>query len=258
MTTVARYPDLSGKVVLVTGSSTGIGLGIAYGVLAAGGSVCVCARQQDRLAAAAEGLRAVSPERLLVIPGDVTDEAVIDGIVSTCIERFGRIDGCVANAGIDSVTPLHEMPLTEWRRVLAGNLDSAFLAARAFVRALLAGETGGSFVAVSSVAARRGRAGRAHYVAAKAGLVALTRSLAVEYGGLGIRANVVMPGSVETDMAREAPDWEAIRSRVASRTPLGRPGQVAELAGIVVYLLSDLSTFHTGDVISVDGGMSAT
>jgi len=257
MTAAARYPDLSGKVVLVTGASTGIGLGIAHGVLQAGGSVCVCARQQARLAAAAEGLRAVS-DRLLVIPGDVTDETVIDGIVSSCIERFGRIDGCVANAGIDSVTPLHEMSLTEWRRVLGGNLDSAFLAARAFVRALLALETGGSFVAVSSVAARRGRVGRAHYVAAKAGLVALTRSLAVEYGGLGIRANVVMPGSVETDMARDAPDWEAIRSRVASRTPLGRPGQVAELAGIVVYLLSDLSTFHTGDVISVDGGMSAT
>ena len=253
----AQYPDLSGKVVLVTGSSTGIGLGIAHGVLQAGGSVCVCARQQARLAAAAEGLRAVS-DRLLVIPGDVTDEAVIDGIVNSCIERFGRIDGCVANAGIDAVTPLHEMSLTEWRRIMAGNLDSAFLAARAFVRALLARETGGSFVAVSSVAARRGRVGRAHYVAAKAGLVALTRSLAVEYGALGIRANVVMPGSVETDMAREAPDWAAIRSRVASRTPLGRPGQVAELAGIVVYLLSDLSTFHTGDVISVDGGMSAT
>jgi NAD(P)-dependent dehydrogenase (short-subunit alcohol dehydrogenase family) len=257
MMAAAQYPDLSGKVVLVTGASTGIGLGIAHGVLQAGGSVCVCARQQARLAAAAEGLRAVS-DRLLVIPGDVTDEAVIDGIVNSCIERFGRIDGCVANAGIDAVTPLHEMSLTEWRRIMAGNLDSAFLAARAFVRALLARETGGSFVAVSSVAARRGRVGRAHYVAAKAGLVALTRSLAVEYGALGIRANVVMPGSVETDMAREAPDWEAIRSRVASRTPLGRPGQVAELAGIVVYLLSDLSTFHTGDVISVDGGMSAT
>jgi NAD(P)-dependent dehydrogenase (short-subunit alcohol dehydrogenase family) len=257
MMAAAQYPDLSGKVVLVTGASTGIGLGIAHGVLQAGGSVCVCARQQARLTAAAEGLRAVS-DRLLVIPGDVTDEAVIDGIVNSCIERFGRIDGCVANAGIDAVTPLHEMSLTEWRRIMAGNLDSAFLAARAFVRALLAGETGGSFVAVSSVAARRGRVGRAHYVAAKAGLVALTRSLAVEYGALGIRANVVMPGSVETDMAREAPDWEAIRSRVASRTPLGRPGQVAELAGIVVYLLSDLSTFHTGDVISVDGGMSAT
>jgi hypothetical protein len=257
MMAAAQYPDLSGKVVLVTGSSTGIGLGIAHGVLQAGGSVCVCARQQARLAAAAEGLRAVS-DRLLVIPGDVTDEAVIDGIVNSCIERFGRIDGCVANAGIDAVTPLHEMSLTEWRRIMAGNLDSAFLAARAFVRALLARETGGSFVAVSSVAARRGRVGRAHYVAAKAGLVALTRSLAVEYGALGIRANVVMPGSVETDMAREAPDWAAIRSRVASRTPLGRPGQVAELAGIVVYLLSDLSTFHTGDVISVDGGMSAT
>jgi NAD(P)-dependent dehydrogenase (short-subunit alcohol dehydrogenase family) len=257
MMAAAQYPDLSGKVVLVTGASTGIGLGIAHGVLQAGGSVCVCARQQARLAAAAEGLRAVS-DRLLVIPGDVTDEAVIDGIVNSCIERFGRIDGCVANAGIDAVTPLHEMSLTEWRRIMAGNLDSAFLAARAFVRALLARETGGSFVAVSSVAARRGRVGRAHYVAAKAGLVALTRSLAVEYGALGIRANVVMPGSVETDMAREAPDWAAIRSRVASRTPLGRPGQVAELAGIVVYLLSDLSTFHTGDVISVDGGMSAT
>jgi NAD(P)-dependent dehydrogenase (short-subunit alcohol dehydrogenase family) len=257
MTAAGRYPDLSGKVVLVTGASTGIGLSIAHGVLQAGGSVCVCARQRARLAAAGEGLRAVS-ERVLAIPGDVTDEAVINGIVSRCIEHFGGIDGCVANAGIDSVTPLHEMSLTEWRRVLAGNLDSAFLAARAFVRALLARETGGSFVAVSSVAARRGRAGRAHYVAAKAGLVALTRSVAVEYGGLGIRANVVMPGSVETEMARAAPDWEAIRSRVASRTPLGRPGQVAELAGVVVYLLSDLSTFHTGDVISVDGGMSAT
>ena len=248
--------DLTGRVILVTGGSTGIGLAIADAVLQAGGQVCVCARGERRLAAVAER-RPDAADRILAVPCDVTVEAAVASCVRQCIDRFGRLDGCVANAGIDGVAPLHEMSLQEWRRVITGNLDSAFLVCREAIRVMLEHDIRGSLVTVGSVAALRGRPGRAHYVAAKAALVGLTRSIAVEYGARGIRANAVMPGPVDTEMSLQAPDHESLSRRAAQQVPVGRRGTPGEIAAVVIYLLSELSQYHTGDVICVDGGLSA-
>jgi NAD(P)-dependent dehydrogenase (short-subunit alcohol dehydrogenase family) len=246
---------VSDRVALVTGGSTGIGLGIAQALVSAGASVCICARDTLRLTSAADVLRQTS-DRVLEVQCDTTIESSVSECFARCVDRFGRIDACFANSGVDGVSPLTDMPIEEWRRVVTGNLDSAFLTIREATRYMLAQGTGGSLVAVSSVAALGGRKHRAHYVAAKAGIVGLMRSVAMETGHLGIRANVIMPGSVETEMSRAAPDWVEIRRRVSERTPLGRPGQINELGGIALYLMSDLSSFQTGSVISVDGGMS--
>jgi NAD(P)-dependent dehydrogenase (short-subunit alcohol dehydrogenase family) len=260
-------PDLSGRVVIVTGASTGIGLGIAQAIVEAGGSVVMCARDSGRLLAAAQELSGVESlgagdesnhrsRRVLAVRCDVTDETEVANLIRASLDRFGHLSGCVANVGIDDATPLHEMSLDVWRRVMTANLDSAFLTARETVRALLDAGSGGSIVTIGSMAANRGRPGRAHYVASKAALIGLTRTIAAEYGGHGIRANVVLPGAVETDMIRNSADAEGIRERISKQTPLGRPGQVGDLGGVVTYLLSDLADYHTGDVISVDGGLS--
>ena len=247
--------DLSDKVALVTGGSSGIGFGMAETIAAAGGSVCICAREPERLAWAAERLARTS-DRVHQVQCDATVEDSVAECLESCIERFGKLDACFANSGVDGVASLDKMSLEEWRRVITGNLDSAFLVTRAALRQMLATHTHGSLVAVSSVAALGGRSQRAHYVAAKAGIVGLMRSVANEYGRFGIRANVIMPGSVETEMSRQAPDWSAISKRVSERTPLGRSGTISELGGLAVYLMSDFSTFQTGSVICVDGGMS--
>jgi NAD(P)-dependent dehydrogenase (short-subunit alcohol dehydrogenase family) len=187
---------------------------------------------------------------------DVSIEESVDAAMAATLERFGRVDAVFANAGIDGMQPFVEMTMTEWRRVLGVNLDGVFLTFRAAVRHMLARGGGGSLVATSSVAALGGRPAREHYVASKAGVLGLVRCLALELGPHNIRANSIVPGPIETEMARLSPDREVINQRVKGKVPLGRRGSPDELGGIAVYLASDASSYHTGDTIIVDGGLA--
>ena len=248
--------DLGGKVALVTGGNAGLGLAMATALADAGADVCLWGRDQQRNLAAAAALRRAG-RRVLAVACDVADEAAVERAFAETLQALGRVDACFANAGVDGLSPFAELSLAEWRRVVAVNADGTFLTLRAAARHMVERGGGGSLVVTSSIAAIGGRPGRAHYTAAKGALLSLVRSLAVELGRFGIRANALLPGSIETEMAADAPDRERISRRVAERVPLGRPGAPHELGGIAVYLASDASSYHTGDLLVVDGGYTA-
>ncbi len=250
--------DLSGKVALVTGGNGGIGLGMADALAQAGAAVCVWGRNEEKNAAAVEQLANHGGEAA-ALRCDVADPDDVAAGFAATLERFGRVDGCIANAGVIGF-PMRfdEMPGDEWRRVMAVNLDGAFhtLRAAAGHMRLRAGEgdPGGRLVTIASVAAISGAARNEHYAATKGALVAMTKGLAVEYARHGVTANAVLPGWIDTAMTDGVLDSPAFHERVLPRVPVRRWGEPADFGGLAVYLLSDASAYHTGDVIVVDGG----
>lgn len=239
---------LDGRAVLVTGGAGGIGRAVARRLAGAGARVGVAdlAADDARAAAASVGGGAIG------LALDVTDEAACDRAVSTMIEAFGALDGLVHCAGIGVERAALDTTLAEWTRILSVNLTGAFLMCRAAARRM--GE-GASLVTIASTAGERGSARRAAYGASKAGLINLTQALAVELAPRKIRANVISPGPIETELVRRmhAPDTRAGFER---RTPLGRYGRPEEVAGAALFLLSDDAAFVTGHVLRVDGGFA--
>lgn len=189
---------------------------------------------------------------------DITDSRAIEHGFTALLERFGRIDCVVANAGIAGMAPTTDMSDDMWHAVLGTNLHGAFYtlreAARRMIQRTEAGEKGGSLIICGSGANFAGVAGLAHYAAAKNGLVGVMRTMAVELGRHEIRINMIAPGYFITEMTRANP----MNDEIARRTPIARVGDPAELEGIVAYLASDAARFHTGDIINIDGGWQAS
>ncbi len=250
--------DLSGKVALVTGGNGGIGLGMGDALAAAGAAVCVWGTndEKNRAAEAQLGEHGVEAAAIRCDVGD--PDAVADAFAAT-LERFGRVDGCVANAGVIGFPArFDELPDDEWRRVLRVNLDGAMHTLRAAAGHMRAragdGDPGGRLVTIASVAAISGAARNEHYAATKGALLAMTKGLAVEYARYGVTANAVLPGWIDTAMTAGVLDSPQFRERVLPRIPVRRWGVPADFGGIAVYLLSDASAYHTGDTLVVDGG----
>ena len=244
--------SLDGRVVLVTGSSRGIGAEVAVKAAAAGatvgvhyhGSVDGAERTVDRIRDAggrAEAFRA-----------DVSDGPEAEGLVGRVLERFGRLDGLVNNAGRTQVGPFLELTPGEWDAVIATDLSAAFHTCRAAIPAML--EAGsGSIVNVASRLGQMGITETAAYSAAKAGLIGLTRSLATEFGPRGIRVNAVAPAVTVTEMTTDLVDSAEGRRRLAGM-PLGRFGRADEVADTVVFLLSDRAALFLGQTLNPNGG----
>jgi NAD(P)-dependent dehydrogenase (short-subunit alcohol dehydrogenase family) len=249
------YPfDLSGRVAVVTGGNSGIGAGIVGGLARAGADVSIWGRDDARSAAVADEL-SEHGHRALAVHCDVTDPASVDAAFSQTLSELGRIDACFANAGGTKLAaPFVEMTLEDFRRATALNLDGAFLTFQGAARHMIERGAGGSLIGVSSLAASDGMPRGQHYAASKAGIAALVRSCAVELARYGIRANTIVPGWVVTPATVDALAHESLRTGVLSRVPLGRWGRPADLAGVAVYLASAASEYHTGDVLTVDGG----
>lgn len=245
--------DLSGKAAIVTGGNSGIGLAMAEGLARAGASVAIWGRNEQRNAEALERISSAGGGAL-ALGVDVSEEqAVVDAFAET-MEAFGHIDAVFANAGVGSVgTPFDEMTTEEWRHVFGVNMEGVFWTFREAVKHMKAA-SGGSLVVTSSVAGDFGFPTGEHYAATKAGVRAVIRSLAVEYGKYGIRANAVAPGWVVTGMTDDFIEEERFETMVKPRIPLGRWGRPEDFAGIAVYLASDASSWHTGDTITIDGG----
>lgn len=250
--------DLSGKVAVVTGGNSGIGLGMAIGLAQAGATLSVWGTNPTKNAAALEHLLAVSPDATALVC-DVGEEAAVEEAMDSVVERHGRLDAVFVNAGVPAGNVrFGETELDDWRETMRINLDGAFLTCRAAVRRMLAVGEGGSIVATSSLSARLGMPRGEAYSSSKAALLGLVQSIAVEHGKHGIRANAIMPGWIETPMTDNLLGTERFDSRNLPRVPLGRYGTGEDFAGIAVYLASDASRYHTGDVIRIDGGYGLT
>ena len=246
--------DLSGKVALVTGGNGGIGLGFARGLARAGGSLSIWGTNPQKNAAAVRELESMGTEVLGVLC-DVGNEEEVERAFARTVGRFGKVDAVFANSGVPQRgTRFADITLDEWRAVFRVNIDGAFMTLRAAIRHMLERGGGGSLIVTSSVAASFGMPRGEHYAATKAGLVAVVRSLAVEYGKHGIRANAVLPGWTKTSMNEEYFGSDSFRKAVLPRIPVGRWGTPDDFSGLAVYLASDASAYHTGDVITIDGG----
>lgn len=243
---------LDGRVALVTGASSGLGVGFAHALAAAGADVVLAARRVDDLGRVREQLTARGV-RCLAVPTDVADPEAADRLVSTAMAELGRVDVLVNNAGVTSAAPATKEAPADFRRVLEVNLMGAYWVAQACGRVMLPGS---SIVNVSSVLSMVSSVlPQAAYTASKAGLNGLTRDLSTQWAGRrGIRVNALAPGFVETDMINGMNDG-VLDSFLATCT-LGRPATQAEIDGALLFLASPASSYVTGITLAVDGGMS--
>ena len=247
--------DLSGKVALITGGNSGIGLGMARATTQAGADVAIWGTNPRKNAAAKEELE-TSGRRILTLECDVSDERAVESCMAETLRALGRIDGCFANAGVSGrgMPSFLEMSAEEWRRVLKVNLDGAFYTFRAAARHMVERGGGGALAGTASLAAIEGAARSEHYAATKGGLISMIRALAVEFARHGIRANAILPGWIETNMTAGAIANEKFAKNVLPRIPMRRWGSGDDFGGIAVYLMSDASRYHTGDTFLIDGG----
>ena len=243
------------KVGIVTGASRGLGRAIALALADAGARLAVCARSPDGLQQTAAAVAAAGG-RAATFALDVTDEQAVERTVGQVVERFGRLDFLVNNAGAIVERPFSELSAHEWRRLFAVNVDGAFLCSRAAVRHMEA-DRGGALLNVASVFATTGVPGFSAYAATKAALLGLTTTLAVELAPRNVRVNALLPGHFATDMTSQALADDVTRGRMVRAIPAGRVGQPDEVGAIARFLLSDAATFVTGASIVVDGGFSS-
>jgi len=250
--------DLSGKTVLVTGGNGGIGLGMAEACAQAGADIAIWGTNADKNAAAVEKLSAHGGKAKAFKVNVANEQEVIDGVAAT-LGDFGRIDSCFANAGIGGgASSFLDMSTEQYRKVLSVNLDGVFFTLRETAKHMVDraknGDAGGSLVGVASLAAIEGAARNQHYAATKGAVLSMIRGVAVEFARYGIRANSILPGWIATDMTSMAQAAPAFTEKVIPRVPMRRWGEPEDFGGMAVYLASDASKFHTGDMFVIDGG----
>jgi len=243
-------PNDERPVAIVTGAGSGIGRATARRLAADGYRVTLSGRRETALRESAAQMSA-SPK--LVMPGDVTDPAAVTGMIAATLERFGRIDVLVNNAGISRSSPFAEVTLRSWQEVMAVDVESIVLVTQAALPALVA--SGGNVVNVASVAGLGGDPGMTIYNAAKGAVVNLTRSLAVELATQGVRVNAVAPSLTTTDATADIPAADV--AEFVRRIPLGRAAEPNEVASVIAFLAGADARFVTGVVLPVDGGLRA-
>lgn len=239
---------LDGKVAIVTGAARNIGRAIALALAGDGAAVSVNARSAAKEAEAVAGEVDAAGGQGFVCLADISDPGAVESMVARTVERFGRLDILVNNASIRRLVPFGEMSLEEWRVVMSVSLDGPFLCARAALPHLVASDWG-TIVNIGGLTAHVGAAQRAHAVTAKAGVVGLTRALAVELAENAITVNCVVPGDIDTDRPASAGKMPDLPSNLA-----GRKGRPDEVAGMVRHLCGPTGRYITGQVIHVNGG----
>jgi 3-oxoacyl-[acyl-carrier protein] reductase len=244
---------LSGKTAIVTGGSRGIGNAIVAEFLREGATVHALSRKPADNQAELDALAAASGGAVRWRAADVTDEDDFGKALEAVLAEAGAVHVLVNNAGITRDGLVFRMPTADWDAVLRANLTSAFFACRVVARAMVK-QRAGSIVNISSVSGIMGNAGQTNYAASKAGLIGFSKSLAREVATRGVRVNVIAPGFIETDMTRGIGD--KVREAFLAQIPLGRMGTAGEVAALAAFLASDRSSYVTGQVIPVDGGLA--
>jgi len=250
--------DLRDRVAIVTGGNGGIGLGMALGLARGNATVVVVGRNAAKNAQALDVLRKANPGvEPFALTADVTQEDDCAAFVARTLERYGRIDALVNNAGTNFRKPPQDYSLDEWHKLIDANLTSAFLCSRA-VHAPMAKARRGKIVNIGSMTSIFGASFAGPYGAAKGGMVQFTKATAVAWAADNIQVNAVLPGWIDTELTQQArKDVPGLHDSVVARTPTGRWGVPEDFAGIAVFLASPASDFITGAAIPVDGGYSS-
>jgi gluconate 5-dehydrogenase len=256
--TVAQLFDLAGRVALVTGAGSGLGVVFAEALAEAGASVVCVGRRLERVQETADRL-AEQGCQSLAISADVTDETAVATMIAQTIERFGTLDILVNNAGTAVVGPPETISLADWQRVVDVNLTGVFLCAREAAKAMIAAGRGGRIINIASIlgAVASEPVPAAAYDATKGAVVNLTRDLAVHWAPKGLLVNAIGPAYFPSEMTEGFLALPEMRREIERRTPLGRIGRPEELKGAVVFFASDASSYVTGQTLYVDGGWTA-
>jgi L-rhamnose 1-dehydrogenase len=246
---------LNGKVAIVTGATRGIGRAIAMRFGQEGARVAVIGRDKEKGCETVRLIEAAGSQAIFV-PADVSDSALVEAMVDAVLDRWGRIDILVNNAAICPFEDFLEMSEALWDQVLDVNLKGYFLCSQAVARVMVEQGIKGRIIAVSSISAEFGGSQQAHYCASKAGINLLVKSMAISLGPHGITCNAVLPGTVETDINREALSDPEVRDYWLHRGPIGGLGRPEDIAGPVLFFASEDSAWCTGSMLVVDGGVS--
>ena len=243
--------ELAGRIALVTGASQGIGRACALELARAGATVALAARNEARLAEVAAEIEAAGGHAA-AFALDVASEDSIKNGAKAVLDRFGKVEILVNNAGITRDDLMMRMKRADWDDVLSTNLTGTFLLTQALLRQMMKNRWG-RIINITSVVGRTGQEGQVNYAASKAGLIGFTRSLAREVASRGITVNAVAPGYIETPMTAVLD--EKLRAKMVEQIPLGRPGTDSEIAHSVAFLASEKAAYITGNVLDVNGGM---
>ena len=244
--------DLTGNAAIVTGGARGIGRAIALALAEAGADVLITYKGNAAAADAVVAEIAAKGRTGVSLKADAAESGSAAAVVAQAMERFGKVDLLVNNAGITRDTLIMRMTAEQWREVLDTNLSGAFYMTKAVVKEMLRAKSG-RIINITSVSGQAGNAGQANYSSAKAGMIGLTKATAREVASRGITVNAVAPGFITTELTADLPD--AIKEGVKAQTPLGRFGEPQEIAAAVVYLASREASYVTGQVLGVDGGL---
>ena len=250
--------SLEGKVGIVTGASSGLGVAFAEGLAEAGADCVVCARRFDKLKENADKISKKTGRKILPIKADVTKEEDIKKVIKFANSNFGCIDILINNAGVAVVGPSTDLSLEDWRKCVETDLIGVALFSKHVISYMLNKKIKGSIINIASIYGLFGDIiSAAPYYAAKGGVINLTRALAIEYAERGIRVNAIAPGFFPSEMTAGVFADKKILKHILSSTPIGRVGNPEELKGPAVFLASDASSYITGQIIPVDGGWTS-